>query len=256
MEQLYARVEGEGQPLLIIHGFLGMSDNWKTLSGRYATLGFQVHVPDMRNHGRSFHSDQFSYELMVQDVLQYMDAHQLSKVAVIGHSMGGKVAMLLATQYPDRVSKLIVADIGPKYYAPHHQAILAALSAVDFSRDQERADVEKVLRTSIHDEGTLQFLLKNVYRVSPSQLGYRFHLHALVNNIEEIGQALPDDAKYTGPVLFVRGGKSNYVLDADCVGIQHHFPQVIFKTIDQAGHWIHAEQPQSFFECTARFLQQ
>lgn len=131
---LHSRIEGEGKPLVIIHGFLGMSDNWKTLGTQFAIDGFQVHVLDLRNHGKSFHSEDFSYEIMTEDVKQYCDFHQLKDVNMIGHSMGGKVAMLLATTYPELVSKLIVADIGPKYYAPHHQTILAALNAVDFSK--------------------------------------------------------------------------------------------------------------------------
>ena len=124
---LHSRIEGEGTPMVIIHGFLGMSDNWKTLGSQFATEGFQVHALDLRNHGKSFHSEDFSYEVMVEDVKQYCEYHQLNNIIIIGHSMGGKVAMLLATTYPELVSKLIVADIGPKYYAPHHQTILAAL---------------------------------------------------------------------------------------------------------------------------------
>ena len=130
---LYSRIVGEGNPLLIIHGFIGMSDNWKSFGSLYAAEGFQVHMLDLRNHGKSFHSDEFNYNVMSNDVLEYCQEHNLAKVSIIGHSMGGKVAMLLATTYPEMVDKLIVADIGSKYYAPHHQDILAGLNAVDFS---------------------------------------------------------------------------------------------------------------------------
>jgi esterase len=118
---LYSKIEGEGKPLLILHGFLGMSDNWKTIGAQFAADGYQVHLLDMRNHGKSFHSDSFSYELMAKDVLEYCEGNNLEKVSIIGHSMGGKTAMLFATSYPNMVEKLIVADIGPKFYPQHHQ---------------------------------------------------------------------------------------------------------------------------------------
>ncbi|TEB41117.1 alpha/beta fold hydrolase, partial [Flavobacterium circumlabens] len=120
---LYSKIEGEGKPFIIMHGFLGMSDNWKTLAGQYVEAGFQVHILDLRNHGRSFHSDEWSYEAMVQDVFEYCQANQLTKTDILGHSMGGKVAMLFATTHPEIVDKLIVADIGPKFYKQHHQDI-------------------------------------------------------------------------------------------------------------------------------------
>ena len=129
---LYSKIEGEGKPLLILHGFLGMSDNWKTIGVQLSTEGYQVHLLDLRNHGRSFQSEEFSYALMAQDVFDYCKGHNLEKVAVIGHSMGGKTAMLFATTYPEMIDKLIVADIGPKFYPQHHQKILAGLNAVDF----------------------------------------------------------------------------------------------------------------------------
>src|SRR6476620_2275980 len=142
---LYSRIEGAGRPLLILHGFLGMSDNWKTLSGQYAEQGFQVHALDLRNHGRSFHSDDFTYEAMVADVLAYCNFHNLQSIDLIGHSMGGKIAMLFAVTYPEKVEKLIVADIGPKYYPPHHDDILKALNSVDFTKKPSRVQVDEIL---------------------------------------------------------------------------------------------------------------
>ena len=146
---LYSKIEGSGQPLIILHGFLGMSDNWKTLATQFATQ-YEVHTLDLRNHGRSLQSEEFNYEIMAQDVLDYCQVHNLTKINIIGHSMGGKVAMLLAARQPELVSKLIVADIGPKFYPQHHQDILAGLNAVDFSmytRYLERnfdSEIEKV----------------------------------------------------------------------------------------------------------------
>jgi pimeloyl-ACP methyl ester carboxylesterase len=251
---LHSRIEGQGKPLLIIHGFLGMSDNWKSFGTLYAAEGFQVHILDLRNHGKSFHSDEFSYDIMVQDVLEYCQAHQFKKVSIIGHSMGGKVAMLLATTYPELIDKLIVADIGPKYYAPHHQDILAGLNAVDFSTKPDRAQVEEMLYPYIPDFGTRQFLMKSLYWIEPGQLAYRFNLSVFNAKIEVIGTALPEEAHFENPTLFIRGGNSNYILDSDLPEIKKHFPNFELATIPNVGHWLHAENPKLFFEETAKFL--
>ncbi|MES2746844.1 MAG: alpha/beta fold hydrolase [Bacteroidota bacterium] len=251
---LYSRIEGEGKPLVIIHGFMGMSDNWKTLGSHYVAQGFQVHLLDLRNHGKSFHSDDFNYNVMSQDLLEYCDGHQLDTVFVIGHSMGGKVAMLFATSYPERVDKLVVGDIGPKYYAPHHTDILAGLNAVDFTEKPDRATVEEILYPYIPDFGTRQFLMKNLYWLTPGQLAFRFNLAVFNKEIEQIGTALPTDAVFENPTLFIRGGNSNYVLDADMTDIKKHFPNAQLETMLNVGHWIHAENPQLFFEKTIAFL--
>ena len=251
---LHSKIEGQGKPLLILHGFLGMSDNWKTLTTKYVEQGFQVHALDLRNHGKSFHSDDFSYEIMVQDVFDYCTFHQLTSVDVIGHSMGGKVVMLLATTYPELVNKLIVADIGPKFYPVHHQTILAALSAVDFSKKPSRANVEAIVSDYISDFGTRQFLLKNLYWEEPGQLAFRFNLKVFNEKISEIGKALPFDNIFEKETVFLRGDKSDYILDSDFETILHHFPKAEIETVSNAGHWLHAENPVEFFDKTVQFL--
>jgi pimeloyl-ACP methyl ester carboxylesterase len=251
---LYSRIEGQGKPLIIIHGFLGMSDNWKSFGALYAAEGFQVHMIDLRNHGKSFHSDEFNYTAMANDVLDYCQHHNLSNISIIGHSMGGKVAMLFATTYPDLVEKLVVADIGPKYYAPHHQDILAGLNAVDFSTKPDRASVEEIIYPFIPDFGTRQFLMKNLYWVEPRQLAFRFNLSVFNHKIETIGEALPEGNHFDKPTLFIRGGNSQYILDTDLPEIKNHFPKLELATIPNVGHWLHAENPKLFFEETARFL--
>lgn len=256
MEQLHSRIEGQGRPLLIIHGFLGTSDNWKTFAGQYAAEGFQVHALDMRNHGRSFHSPVSTYEAMVNDVAGYCSAHQIEDFDLIGHSMGGKIAMFFATSYPGMVSKLIVADIAPKYYRQHHQDILAGLNAVDFSVKPARADIEETLKKYINDPGTIQFLMKNLYWVEPGQLAFRFNLPVLTSKIENVGEALPENAVFDKPTLFLRGGNSNYIKDEDSSLIRKHFPKAVIATIKDAGHWLHAEKPKEFFESTLYFLRQ
>lgn len=253
---LYSKIEGEGKPFIIMHGFLGMSDNWRTLAKQYVEAGFQVHLLDLRNHGRSFHSEEWSYEVMQQDVFEYCQANNLTEIAVLGHSMGGKVAMLFATTYPHLVNKLIVADIGPKFYKEHHQDVLGGLNAVDFSLKPTRTDVESIVLKYVPDFGTRQFLLKNLYWQEPEQLAFRFNLKAFNNNLDAIGKPLPEGLSFDKKTLFIRGGVSNYILDSDFDAIRKHFPKAVFETIPDAGHWLHAENPKLFFELTTTFLKE
>ena len=251
---IYSKIEGYGKPLLILHGFLGMSDNWKTIGAQFTSDGFQVHLLDLRNHGRSFHSDEFSYELMVQDVYEYCLANNLEKINMIGHSMGGKTAMLFAVTYPERIEKLIIADIGPKFYPQHHQTILQGLNAVDFSKKPSRSEVEEIMSHYITDFGTRQFLLKSLYWQEPGQLAFRFNLAVFNKKIEEIGKALPENAVFSKPTLFIRGGKSDYILNEDFENLKKHFPDSTIETIPDAGHWLHAENPKMFYEMASSFL--
>lgn len=252
---LHSVIQGEGKPLLIIHGYLGMSDNWKTLAGQYVLASFQTHAIDMRNHGKSFHSDDFTYDAMVQDLVEYINHYDLGKVDIIGHSMGGKAAMFFAVQHPELLDRLVVADIGPKYYRPHHQDIMAGLNAVDFSFHTDRAAVEAAIEAYVPDFGTRQFLMKNVYWVEPGkQLGFRFNLDAFNKVIDNIGEALPEGSRFDGPTLFLRGDKSNYIKDEDFDQIKSHFPQAEIKEIRNSGHWLHAENPKDFLAETLEFL--
>ena len=254
IKMIYSKIEGTGKPLLILHGFLVMSDNWKTMGTQFAANGFQVHLLDLRNHGKSFHSEEFSYEIMAQDVFNYCQANNLKKVNILGHSMGGKTAMLFAIKYPEMVEKLIIADIGPKFYPQHHQTILEGLNAVDFSLKPSRSEVEEIISKYITDFGTRQFLLKNLYWQEPGQLAFRFNLAVFNKKIDEIGQPLPENTIFSKPTLFIRGGNSNYILDDDFETIKNHFPNSSTETIPNVGHWLHAENPQLFYELTSSFL--
>jgi len=251
---LNSKIEGQGFPLIIIHGYMGMSDNWKTLSGKFAAQGFQVHALDLRNHGKSFHSDQFSYPDMVADVIAYCAYHNITKAHFLGHSMGGKLVMFLAALKPELIDKLIVADIAPKYYSPHHQTILQALNAVDFSIKPSRNDVDAIISEYLSDFGTKQFLLKNLHWEQPGQLGFRFNLKVFNKDPEVIGQAIPSTTVFQGATLFIRGQKSDYILDSDIDNILRHFPKAEIQTIDGAGHWVHAEKPDDFFVKVSEFL--
>lgn len=251
---LYSKIEGEGKPFLILHGFLGMSDNWKTLGLEFSKLGCQVHMLDLRNHGRSLQSPEFSYQIMAQDVKNYCEENALEKIILLGHSMGGKVAMEFATTWPSLIDKLIVADIGIKFYPPHHQSIIKGLMSVDFSLKPSRTEVDEQVSKYVKDFGTRQFLLKSLYWKESGQLDYRFNINYLNKNIDEIGKKLSDDKLFEKETLFLRGDKSNYILDEDVTEIKEHFPKMSLKTVSAAGHWLHAENPKDFYKFVVNFL--
>ncbi len=254
-EILYSKIEGEGGiPLIVLHGYFGMSDNWNSFGKHIATLGYEAHLVDLRNHGRSFHSEDWSYDFMVDDVVRYMSHYNMCDAIVLGHSMGGKVAMKLATQHPAKVEKLIVADISPRAYTPHHQEILEALNTVDFSKKPSRKDIDEILSQYISDFGTRQFLLKSLYWKEPDQLAFRFNLEVFNKDENVIGVGLEESAVYENPTLFIKGGNSNYIQEKDEVLIKQHFPQSIIEIIPNVGHWLHAENPQLFFDIVANFL--
>lgn len=261
MELLHAQVIGKGKPFIILHGFLGMSDNWRTLGRKFSDEGYEVHLIDLRNHGRSFHSDAFNYELMVEDVKNYIDVHKLDKIVLLGHSMGGKVAMQFAVNYPDSVAKLIVADIAPKSYPQHHQAILKGLSSLNFANPEtgkdgisSRGEADEELSKYVDSFAVRQFLLKNLYWESKGKLALRMNLPALINNVEEIGMALDIDAVFKGDTLFIHGGDSGYILPEDKPLLKHHFPNSKLEKIEGVGHWLHAEKPKEFFSIVIGFL--
>jgi len=254
MKLLHSSISGKGSPMVILHGFLGMGDNWKSLANKFSEK-YQVHVVDQRNHGRSFHDDDFSYELLVEDLLYYLDYHQLERVHILGHSMGGKTAMLFAVEHPERVMKLMVADIAPKFYPPHHQVILDALGEVDFQKVSLRSEVDEILQKHIPEIGIRQFLLKNVYRKEKDQFAFRFNLEVLEEHYDEIGVALPPRTMFEGPVLFLKGALSGYISKQDEDLISAHFPNNSIVSIANASHWLHAENPIDFYNNVAEFLE-
>lgn len=251
---LHSNIIGEGQPFVILHGFLGMGDNWKTHGKNLAALGYEVHLVDQRNHGHSFHDDAFSYEVLAEDLKHYCETKNLEDIILLGHSMGGKTAMLFATEYPELVSKLLVADISPRFYPVHHDAILNGLSALDFDVIKSRGEADKVLSDYVSDVGTRQFLLKNLYWVEKGQLGLRINLEVLQNEVAEVGEALPSYARFEKNTLFLRGDRSEYIGPEDERIIKNHFSNIDIVTIPNAGHWLHAENPKDFFEAVVKFV--
>jgi len=252
--KLFYRKSGKGQPLIIMHGLFGQSDNWSTLAKQFAAQDFEVYIVDLRNHGLSPHSNVWDYQVMSDDILELARDNNLQDIILLGHSMGGKVAMQFAVQHQELLDKLIVVDIAPKYYPPHNLDVLEALNAVDFKVIKNRKEVESVLSKYISDFGTKQFLLKNIYWKENDQLGWRFNLKVITDQIEIIGEITPNDSTCSTPALFIRGEKSNYILDEDLNLIQEIFPFSTLETIAGAGHWVHAEKPKEFFECVIRFL--
>ena len=251
---LHSKIIGSGSPLLILHGFLGMGDNWKTLAKQFSALGFEVHLIDQRNHGRSFHAQEFNYEVMAEDLWQYCKHYKLKSCIVLGHSMGGKIAMLFSSLYPEIVFKLIVADISPRFYPIHHQQILEGLGQLHQQIISSRKQADNLLSNYVSDLGTRQFLLKNLYWKKNGELGLRINFTALKANVAEIGEALPSHLEVVVPTLFLRGDKSEYIGNEDIALIHAQFREQKVQTIVNAGHWLHAENPKAFYECVSDFI--
>lgn len=253
--KLAYREFGEGQPLIIMHGLFGQSDNWNTLAKQFAEKGFHVFTLDLRNHGLSPHSDVWNYDVMADDLKEFIDEHQLKDPIILGHSMGGKVVMFFELKYKNVAAKIIVADISPRVYAPHHEAVLKALNAVDFSEIKTRKEAEAVLNTYLDDFGTKQFLLKNIYwrDTENNIMDWRFNLKIITKNYNNIGVALSAGSSDV-PTLVVRGEKSNYIEESDLLDFKKHFPNYELETVLGSGHWIHAEKPNEFFDAVMVFI--
>lgn len=252
--KLFYRKFGEGQPLLILHGLFGQSDNWNTLAKQFSEQGLQVYTIDQRNHGLSPHSSTWDYHSMSMDIEELIQDLLLENCILLGHSMGGKTAMQFALEHGDLLDKLIVADMAPKYYAPHHQAVLQGLQAVDFKKIQNRKEAEDILSQYIDDFGTRQFLLKNIFWKDDGIMDWRFNLRIIQEKIENMGEAIQVDNPCEVPTLFIRGEKSMYIEDSDLLTIKDIFPRSYVETIKDAGHWVHAEQPQAFFKAVMDFI--
>lgn len=252
MELLNYKTFGEGQPLIIVHGFLGSLDNWMTLGKKFSE-DFQVYLIDQRNHGKSFHSNEWGYDQMVEDLEYFIDQLGIENPHLLGHSMGGKTVMQFTAFHPEKVDKLVVADIGPKFYPPHHQTILSGLKAVPIDKISSRQDAENVLKEYIPEIGVRTFLMKNLQR-SGEGFSWKMNLPVLSSQIEKVGEGLSHHLPIETESLFIRGGNSNYILDEDWDEIERIFPYAQLETVDHAGHWLHAEQPEDFYNKVIKFL--
>jgi esterase len=250
--KLFHKSLGDGPPLLILHGLFGSADNWQTLAKSFAQ-DFKVYLIDQRNHGHSPQSKEDSYALMADDLFELIAEEGLRDVKLIGHSMGGKTIMHFAQQYAFLIEKMIVADMGIKSYPPHHDDVFAGLFAVDVDRCESRQQAEERLSVHVHEPDTRQFLLKNLYWKEQRKLAWRFNLPVLFDCRSEFMKALPP-TKIECDTLFLRGAKSHYILNEDMAAIRELVPHASFDTIENAGHWLHAQQPQVFLEKCLRFL--
>ncbi len=247
--QLHYQTVGQGQPIILLHGLFGSSGNWSTIAKHFAQT-HQVISVDLRNHGRSPHSDTQHYSDMVEDLNALCDALNLTRIYLLGHSLGGKVAMQYATQYPDRVNKLIVVDMAMREYPDEHTQLMDEMMAVDLSAMQSRGEVDKILSVKITNAMVRQFLLINLVKTD-NGLQWRINLPALKANYPALQKAI--SAQFNKPSLFIRGERSDYVRDADVEHIKLYFTQAQFASLP-TDHWVHAEQPHAFIEIVTRFL--
>lgn len=250
--KLQHRIIGEGHPLIILHGLFGNSDNWQTHAKKLSEY-FQVILVDQRNHGHSDWSDDFSYDLLADDLAELISDLGLKKVHLLGHSMGGKTVMRFAQKHQDLIDKMIVVDIGTKQYPMHHQEILQGIHAVSASAMDSRAEAEALLLPFIPAVGTRQFLMKNLYWIEKGKLAWRMNVAVLEQQMPAILAALPEEENFT-PTLFIRGALSNYILDEDIPELENAFPDSTLITIENAGHWVHAEAPEAFLNAVLEFL--
>lgn len=250
--KLAYKVIGEGEPMIILHGLFGSLDNWMTFA-RQLSKHKKIFLIDQRNHGQSPHSDEFNYDAMADDLKKFIDDHNIGKPDIMGHSMGGKTAMNLALRYTDYFSKLIVVDISPVAYPPHHDGILEGLKALDLKSFENREDADKALSRDVPEPAVRQFLLKNLKRTSQG-FEWKINLKAIDANMDRVSEGIEERFATEKKVLFIRGSKSKYIRDQDMITIVQLFPNAEVKTIEGAGHWIHAEKPDELLEMVADFL--
>ena len=250
--KLHYKKIGDGEPLLILHGLFGSADNWGSLAKRLATNN-TVYLVDLRNHGRSPHSNVMNYESMAEDVYELIINEKIDQPILLGHSMGGKVSLKFTDKYPQILKKLIVADIGIKSYPMHHDIIIKGLKNVDLSVVNSRSEATSALSFYVKEQGIQQFLLKNLYWIEKGQLAWRMNINAIESNIFEILSEIKMNNTNI-KTLFIRGELSNYILKEDYPEIKKVFSNLEIETVLNAGHWLHAENPNSFYEKVIKFI--
>lgn len=250
--KLFYRELGQGQPMVIMHGIFGSSDNWLT-QARMFSAHYHVFSLDLRNHGQSSHDDRFDYRVMVEDLKNFIAEHNLSDPIVLGHSMGGKVAMNFALAYPDLIAKLIVVDIAPKPYNLEHYVILDGLKAIPIDKLTSRTEADEVLSGFVPEPDVRQFLLKNLQRKQEGGFAWKINLPAVDKNLPNIGVDLEERGIFKKPTLFIRGLNSSYIRETDFDRIKLIFPSAVIESLD-TGHWVQAEKPKEFVELVENWL--
>ncbi len=245
---------GEQQPtIIILHGLFGMLDNWHNIA-KMLSEKFTVYSVDVRNHGGSPHSDVMTYAEMCHDIAEFCETHAIHKAHFVGHSMGGKLVMSLADLYPQLIDKLVVVDIAPKKYKPGHLELFKAMFDLPIDEINSRSEAENMLKEVIPEAGIRLFLLKNLQRNPDSGYSWKMNLKAIYSNYESIIGAITLGWPFSNETLFIKGENSNYISESDESVILEMFPNASFETIENAGHWVHAENPKDFFNCLVSFL--
>ncbi len=254
--KLFYRNFGSGQPIIVLHGLFGISDNWIPFGKLMARKNFNVLIPDVRNHGQSPHSDSFNYQSMLQDLEDFIDDNKIKNPIILGHSMGGKIAMHYALGNPLKVSKLIIVDVSMRNYSKksHHIALVNAMLSIDFSNAKTRADIETQLIPEIDDKRIRNFLMKNIKRKSGNSYEWKIDMESIYNNIDRVYEGIDIDGVFNGPAIFIRGGISTYVSEDDYSKIEKHFPKSEIHTIENASHWVQADAPEQFVSIINGFL--
>jgi esterase len=251
--KLHYKELGKGQPVIILHGLFGMLDNWMTAAKKLAE-DFHVYLPDLRNHGRSPHSDEFNYEVLASDLKEFIEARDMRVADVIGHSMGGKAAMQLALDYPGVVGRLVVVDMTPREYPPNHSEIIEALLDTKPRNAASRSEIQEFLMSRLHVQGVVAFLMKNLARQPEGGYKWRMNLPVLSDRYDDIRAAVTSEDTFIKPALFIRGEQSSYVKDEDVSQIRKLFPNAELRTIAGAGHWVHADRPDEIVKVIRKFL--
>ncbi len=241
---LHYKEIGEGKPLIILHGLFGTSDNWQTHAKKLAEY-YHVILVDQRNHGHSPWSDDFTYNYLADDLERLVNHLNINQFTLIGHSMGGKTAMYYSQKYPNRLEKMVIVDIGIKRYPMHHNEIIKGIQSIDLTKISSRSEAEIAMLPFVDSYGVRQFILKNLYWIEKGKLSWRMNVNVLEREMEEILAPIPKLEVWT-PTLFIRGTLSNYILDEDWSEIEELFPDATLQTIENAGHWVHSEQPEEF----------
>ena len=252
---LFFREVGSGQPVIILHGLFGSSDNWLTIAKELAA-DYRIILPDLRNHGQSFHDESFDYQSMSADLLSFIEENSIADPVILGHSLGGKVAMTFAVNNQSMLQKLVVVDIGPKAYPVQHQKILEGLNSLDFGILKSRKEADEMLSRHVGEAGIRQFLLKNLSRNGEGEFRWRLNLPAITREIENVGEPLATGNTFSKPSLFIRGSRSDYIENEDLPLVNQIFPDNHLVTIKDAGHWVHAEKPVEFISTVRMFLGQ
>jgi pimeloyl-ACP methyl ester carboxylesterase len=246
------KIFGQGDPIIILHGLFGMLDNWQTIAKKLAKE-YMVVLVDQRDHGKSAHTEEFNYQLLAEDLREFMEENWMHEAHIIGHSMGGKTAMQFAMENSDMIEKLIIVDIGPKAYPARHDTIFKALREVEIDKVKTREEVEDSISKYIDDKGVRLFLMKNLQRKKEGGFRWKMNLELLYKEYPNIIDTIKSDGTVDVETLFIYGSKSNYIVPSEIEDIKKIFPQSTFEQVD-AGHWIHAEKPEEMLELVYRFL--